>query len=71
MIVKDFIHALKEFVASNQFIATTPKFIITDYAKTLNTIAKWISQIRKGKDIFGFLSEHSIEWKFNLSRAPW
>ena len=74
MIVEDFIHAFKEKIrtlAKNSFIAKTPKLIVIENAKALKTTAKWISQMRKDKDIFGFLSKHSIEWKFNLSRALW
>ena len=33
--------------------------------------AKWLKQVREDEKLQGYLESHDIEWKFNLSRAPW
>ena len=45
--------------------------IVSDNAKTFQAVKKWLSTLRKDEDLFNFLSAKEIEWKFNMSRAPW
>ena len=33
--------------------------------------AKWLKQGREDEKLQGYLEWHNIEWKFDLSRAPW
>ena len=33
--------------------------------------AKWLKQVRSDEQLQGYLESHDIQWKFNLSRAPW
>ena len=43
----------------------------SDNAKTFVSGSKWIEQVMKDEKISGFFTQQGIEWKFNLSRAPW
>ena len=45
--------------------------IVSDNAKTFRAAKKWLATLRKDEDLFNFLSAKEIEWKFNMSRAPW
>ena len=67
MTVMEFKRGLKEFVARRG----APELIVSDNAKTFQAAKKWLSTLRKDEDLFNFLSAEEIEWKFNMSRAPW
>ena len=48
-----------------------PRVIYSDNGSTFVKAAKWLKQVREDKKLQGYLESHDIEWKFNLSRAPW
>lgn len=64
---EEFQHVLKEFVARRG----TPNLIVSDNAKTFQSTSKWIRTLQTDEQLFNYLNSHQIEWKFNLSRAPW
>ena len=64
---EEFKRGLKEFVVRRG----SPKLIVSDNAKTFQGTKKWLSTLRKHEDLFNYLATKEIEWKFNLSRAPW
>ena len=37
----------------------------------LNGSPYWLEEVRKDERLQGFLEDQEIQWKFNLSRAPW
>lgn len=45
--------------------------MVSDNAKTFQAMKQWLSTLRKDEDLFNYLATRDIEWKFNLSRAPW
>ena len=49
----------------------SPKTVYCWNVKTFQAGAKWLTRINKDKKFQFFLSNESITWKFNLSRAPW
>ena len=63
----EFKWGLKEFVVRRG----APELIVSDNAKIFQAAKKWLSTLRKDEDLFNFLSAKEIEWKFNMSRAPW
>ena len=63
----EFIRSLKCFIARRG----RPQRIYSDNGKTFVSASKWIQQVMKDERIHGFLTQQGIEWKFNLSRAPW
>ncbi|XP_044178766.1 uncharacterized protein LOC122960562 [Acropora millepora] len=63
----EFIRSLKCFIA----LRGRPQRIYSDNGKTFVSASKWIQQVMKDERIHGFLTQQGIEWKFNLSRAPW
>lgn len=63
----EFIRSLKCFIARRG----RPQRIYSDNGKTFVSASKWIEQVMKDERIYGFLAQQGIEWKFNLSRAPW
>ena len=62
-----FKRALKEFVARRG----VPNLIVSDNAKTFKTTAGWLKKLSLDEDNQCYLAKEYIEWKFNLSRAPW
>ena len=62
----EFIRSLKCFIARRG----RPQQIYSDNGKTFISASKWIEQVMKDEGIDGFLAQHGIDWKFNLSRAP-
>ena len=48
-----------------------PRIIHSDNGSTFKAAAKLINLINKDEKINNYLAKNSIEWKFNLSRAPW
>ena len=63
----DFIQSLKRFIARRG----RPSKVYSDNGKTFVAAAKWVKKVRRDERFHSFLSEHSIQWQFNLSRAPW
>ena len=64
---QEFIHALKRLIARRG----RPKVIYSDNAKTFVVASKWIEKINKDELMQEYLIKEEIQWKFNLSRAPW
>ncbi|XP_028409519.1 uncharacterized protein LOC114532142 [Dendronephthya gigantea] len=67
MEVAEFIPSLKRLIARRG----RPKIIYSDNAKTFKAADKWLKQSRKDEKFHAFLADNAIEWRFNLSRAPW
>ena len=63
----EFIKSLKCSIAGRG----RPQRIYSDNGKTFVGASKWIEQVMKDEKIHGLLALQGIEWKFNLSRAPW
>ena len=63
----EFIRSLKCYIPRRG----RPQRIYSDNGKTFVSASKWIEQVKKDERIYGFLAQQGIEWKFNLSRAPW
>ena len=64
---EEFQRALKEFVARRG----TPKLMVSDNGKTFTATRKWLSRLKKNEELMNFLATGKIQWRFNLSRAPW
>ena len=58
--------SLKKFIARRE----RPKLIYSDNAMTFKAAAKWIQLVRQDEKLNSLLANMSIEWRFNLSRAP-
>ena len=43
----------------------------SDNGKCFQATAKWLKQIIKSEQLHGHLTKENINWKFNLSKAPW
>jgi hypothetical protein len=65
--VGEFIQSLKCFIARR---GRSSK-VYSDNGKTCVAAAKWLAKVQRDESFNDFLSEHSITWQFNLSRAPW
>ena len=63
----DFIQSLKRFIAGRGRLSK----VYSDNGKTFVAAAKWLKRARADERFNSFLSEHDIQWQFNLSRAPW
>ena len=64
---EEFIKVLKRFIAR----CGCPETIYSDNAKIFVAASKWIKRINKSEILHHFLNTKGINWKFNLSRAPW
>ena len=62
-----FLPCLKRLIARRG----CPAVIYSDNGSTFLEAAKWLKQVRSDEKLQGFLESHDIQWKFNLSRAPW
>ena len=62
-----FLPCLKRLIARRG----RPAVIYSDNGSTFVKAAKWLKQVRSDEQLQGFLESHDIQWKFNLSRAPW
>ena len=65
--MEEFIKCLKKFVVKRG----RPTRIYSDNAKTFKAAAKWLFQVMRSEKLHGYLPEEQIDWRFNLSRAPW
>ena len=45
--------------------------IYSDNSSQFVKAAAWLKQVRKDEKLQGYLESQDIQWKFNLSRAPW
>ena len=63
----EFIKAFKNLIARRG----SPNIVYSDNAKTYVAAAKWIQNIKRDVLFQDFLIKEEIQWKFNLSRAPW
>ena len=64
---QEFIVSLKRFIARRG----RPEIIYSDNATKLKAAAKWIERVREDEKLNDLLASLGIEWRFNLSRAPW
>ena len=48
-----------------------PQVIYSDNGSTFIKTSKWLRQLCKDEHLQGLLDECEINWKFNLSHAPW
>ena len=67
MSAAEFKRIFKEFTARR----ATPSIMVSDNAKTFQATKFWIENLVKDHDLYNYLCNENIEWKFNLSRAPW
>ena len=63
----EFLDSLKRLIARRG----RPKLVYSDNGGTFVAAAKWLRKVVKDEGFHDFLSKHGIEWRFNLSRAPW
>ena len=62
-----FLRSLKRFIARRG----RSEKIYSDNGRTFVAVAKWLKAVMADKKVHDFLSLKRIQWKFNLSRAPW
>ena len=62
-----FQRALKEFVGRRG----SPKQMVSDNGRTFIATKKWLTTLRKNEDLSNYITEQGIQWRFNMSRAPW
>ena len=48
-----------------------PSTNYADNAESFQPAAKWLKQINKNEQLHEHLTRESINWKFNLPKAPW
>ena len=65
--VGDFLASFKRFIARRG----RPKVIYSDNGATFKAADRWLKKVQKDEKLNEFLSERVIQWRFNLSRAPW
>ena len=62
-----FIRCLKRFAARRGL----PRKFISDNGQTFKAAAKVLTALLRDKDLLEYLSSTSIEWSFNVEKAPW
>ena len=62
-----FKYSLKELVARRG----VPGLMVSDNAKTFKHTAEWLKTLRLDDGLQNCLTSEHIQWRFNLSRAPW
>ena len=65
--VTEFLPSLKRLIARRG----RPKVIYSDNAKTFKAAERWLKRAQKDEALHAFLTDYTIKWRFNLSRAPW
>ena len=65
--LNDFLDSLKRFIARRG----RPRLTYSDNGATFKAAEKWLKQVQHDEQFNSFLTDRTIEWKFNLSRAPW
>ena len=63
----EFLVSLKQFIARRG----RPQTVYSDNGRTFVGAANWIKLVMKDEKFQDFLACQEIQWKFNLSRAPW
>ena len=63
----EFVRCLKKFLVRRG----KPKLIYSDNGSTFKATDKWLKLVQGDERVGGVLTEHCIEWRFNLSRAAW
>jgi hypothetical protein len=59
--------ALKLFIARRG----TPQLIVSDNAQTFQATKKFLDLVKDDDEVNDYINQQRIEWRFNLSRAPW
>ena len=67
MSTEEFLATFKRFIARKG----RPQKVYSDNAKTFAAGAKWLKLVMHDERFNDFLAKMSIQWQFNLSRAPW
>ena len=62
-----FQRALKEFVARRG----SPRLMVSNNGRTFIATKKWLKTLRKNEHLSSYIMEQGIQWRFNMSRAPW
>lgn len=62
-----FLASLKKFIARRG----RPRYVYSDNGSTFKAAADWLKKVRKCERFHDRLAQLEIDWKFNLSRAPW
>ena len=65
--VVEFLPSLKRLIARRG----RPQVIYSDNATTFKAAEKWLKQAQKDERFNALLTDKGIQWRFNLSRAPW
>ena len=63
----EFLRSFKTFVARRG----RPKIVYSDNGGTFIGAAAWLKKVMKDEKVNGYLAKQDVEWRFNLSRAPW
>ena len=63
----EFLQSLKRLIARRG----RPSRIYSDNGSTFKAAAKWLRKVKEDERFHEFLSDRSITWNFNVSRAPW
>ena len=45
--------------------------MVSDNGRTFIATKKWLKTLRKDETLSSYLMEQGIQWRFNMSRAPW
>ena len=62
-----FILALRNLFADRR----TCSVIYSDNAKTFQKVNRYLRQLRRNPDVFDFLAQNKVKWKFSANLAPW
>ena len=65
--VVEFLPRLKRLIARRG----RPQVIYSDNVTTFKAAEKWLKQAQKDERFNTLLTDKGIQWRFNLSRAPW
>jgi hypothetical protein len=63
----EFLRSFKTYVARRG----RPRLVYSDNGGTFIAAASWIKRVMKDEKVSGHMARQEIEWRFNLSRAPW
>ena len=63
----EFLPSLRQFITRRG----RPELIYSDNGATFKAAEKWLKRAQGDERFHEFLSDRKIEWRFNLSRAPW
>ena len=64
---EEFQRVLKEFIVRRD----QPSCIMSDNGGNFVSTAQWIKTLKRDDNLHNFLAHQGIEWKFNMSKAPW